>query len=70
MDYTKDARDGEYFLDKEMLQDMHRYPVALDFNIGIPADHGDLHIKVASNEPPQGGVLSGNELSGGATPGE
>lgn len=42
---------------------MRGYSVALDSNINIPADRVDPHIQVASDKPPQGGVLTGNELS-------
>ena len=42
---------------------MHDYTAALDFNIDIRADRGDLH-----GESSRGGVSPGNRLSGGATP--
>ena len=61
--FTEDTLDDNYVSNEEMLQDVHDYTAALDFNIDILADRDDLH-----GESSRGGVSTGNGLSGGDTP--
>lgn len=62
MDLIEDTLDDKYFADK-ILQDIRDYTAALDVDIDVPVDRGDLH-----SEVPRGGVSPGNGLPGRATP--
>ena len=57
--FTEDTLDDNYVSSEKMLRDVRVYTAALDFNIDIPADRGDVR-----SESPRGVVSS----FGGATP--
>ena len=42
LDFTEDTLDNNYVSTQEMLRDVRDWTAALDFNIDIPADLGDL----------------------------
>ena len=58
LDFTGNTFDENCVLSEEMLRGVHDCTAALDLNIDIPADRGDLR-----SEPPREGVSP----SGGAT---
>ena len=44
---TEDTLEDNYVSSKEIFRDVRDYTAALDFNIDIPTDRGDIHSKAA-----------------------